>query len=196
MEKVRPEIYKIILSVIFCYTLISCNLNKKDAEGFTIYTIEKGNHASNVSLPVSINKTSFKFKVKFDSSAIYQTADTANQADINKLYGFIEDSLGNPHVNSARVGWRWYKNQLQLLAYVYNNSVIENETIIQAVELNKETTCEINLLNSMYEFRVDTSNVYVRRYSKSATFAGNKLYPYFGGDEVAPHKILIYIKDI
>lgn len=53
-----------------------------------LYTIQKGQQYcdKNTYTPVSINE--LKFKVKFDSSAIYTTVNPSNQGDINKLYGF------------------------------------------------------------------------------------------------------------
>jgi hypothetical protein len=97
--------------------------------GFIDYLIKKGNQFAeqNVFKPVEIQE--MKFLVKFDSSAIYQTIDPINQFDINKLYGFADnDSLH--HVYSARFGWNWVNNALWLYGYVYNNTVLLKQPLM------------------------------------------------------------------
>lgn len=175
---------------------IGCVHPNKDENGFIEYIIEKGNQYSNDRVIKSIDTEELKFIAKFDSSAIYTTADTLNQLDINKLYGFIEDQLPNDHYNSARIGWRWYHNELQLFAYCYNKGTLEPETLIKSVDIGKEISCIIKKEGSNYVFNVDGSSVTLPRKSTSPRFTGNRLFPYFGGNEKAPHKIRILIKDI
>ena len=76
------------------------------------------------------------FKVKFESSAIYQTADPVNQYDIDKLFGFSEGY--NHHLNSARLGWAWHTNALHLYGNVYSDSIramieIASVTLVQSL---------------------------------------------------------------
>ena len=70
---------------------------------FTSYTIQTGAHYCDQSTLKPITVTNgIAFNVKFNSSAVYQTKDPANQEDINKLWGFSE---GEDHqLNSARIG--------------------------------------------------------------------------------------------
>jgi hypothetical protein len=119
-----------------------------------------------------------------------------NQADINKLYGFTEDNLTNDHYNSARIGWRWYHEELQLMGYCYNEGQVSYGLIKGNIELGKEVFCSIKKDDGKYIFSVDGSIFTLPRKSTSSKFAGFKLYPYFGGDETAPHEIKILIKDI
>lgn len=162
--------------------------------GWTQHYIAKGGHSTdkNAYKPVSI--TEMKFLVKFDSSALYRCADTNNQRDINKLYGFADNNTDH-HTNSARIGWRWYQNQLQLFAYIYNNK-IESDRIITAVPINQELNCSIRAEGSTYTFKVNGTTVTMPRYSTTVQAIGYQLYPYFGGDEVAPQDIKIWVKDL
>ena len=161
---------------------------------YTEYIIKQGQHFSDKSNYVPINTNELKFVVKFDSSAIYQSKDPNNQADINKLYGFADnDSLH--HSFSARFGWNWVNNALWLHAYVYNNGIILKQTLT-TIPLNKEANCSIKVNSNNYVFTVNGNTVTVPRASKTPTGKGYKLYPYFGGDEFAPHDIKVMIKEL
>lgn len=191
----KEAIFSRISPWLLCICM-ACVHPKKDENGFIEYIIEKGSHHSNNLVIKSIDVEALNFIVKFDSSAVYTTTDLLNQLDINKLYGFTEDQLSSDHYNSARIGWRWYNNELQLLAYCYNKGTLEPETIIKKVDIGKEIVCSIKKDSSHYIFNVDGSSVKVPRKSTSSRFTGNRLYPYFGGDEKAPHQVKILIKDL
>jgi hypothetical protein len=160
--------------------------------GFTTYIIAKNKHFTNNNIG-ELKSNNLKFIAKFDSSAIYKTLDKNNQADINKLYGF-SDCESFHQTNSARFGWRWLNNQLEIFAYTYQNQV-RQEKFIKAIDLNKEFSYELEALDNKYIFKLDGKIVEMPR-----GCAGNpnkyKLFPYFGGDEAAPHDIKIQIKEI
>jgi hypothetical protein len=141
-----------------------------------------------------VKVTSMKFTVKFDNSAVYSTIDPANQADINKLYGF-SDNDGHHHQFSARFGWRWYNNKLNLQAYIYNNGVRDYKDIGD-IDLNKEYLCEIRVVGNQYQFFLNSVlKVTMPRNAVGTEGSGYQLFPYFGGDELAPHEIKIQIRD-
>jgi hypothetical protein len=196
---------RIALFAVFSISLLSsCTKvveNVKDRFGsnapvnqYVEHNIISGSHNSDKNGYRSVNTTEMKFAVKFDNSAVYQTVDPANQGDINKLYGFSDNDQEH-HINSARIGWRWYNNQLQLLAYVYNNSV-ESNNFITTVSLNQDINCSIKAEGNNYVFDVNGTTVTMPRVSTTPQAVGYQLYPYFGGDEVAPQNIRILIKDI
>ena len=161
---------------------------------FITYTIKKGLHFADLNSFQAVSYTEQKFIVDFDSSAKYQSKDPNNQGDINKLYGFADnDSLH--HSFSARFGWNWVNNALWLHAYVYNNGIILKQTLI-TIPLNKEANCSIKVNSNNYVFTVNGNAVTVPRASKTPTGKGYKLYPYFGGDEFAPHDIKVMIKEL
>ncbi|MEJ8802264.1 hypothetical protein [Pontibacter sp. H249] len=158
----------------------------------TVYTIPKGAHGTKSPFsPRSV--TNLKFEATFDASAVYETTDKANQADINKLYG-LADCKSDHHTNSARFGWRWYKNRLEIHAYTYTNKV-RRSVLVDVVELNKSYIYELSFEDGKYAFKLNDKVVTMSR-NCSGIAEGYQLYPYFGGDEAAPHDIRISILDL
>jgi hypothetical protein len=131
--------------------------------------------------------------VLFDSSAIYKTIDPVNQYDINKLYGLADCNTFHQQ-NSARMGWCWVKNKLEIHAYGYKNGVRKSE-FITAIPIGKPAEMSIEMQDSTYLFRVNDKFVELPR-GCNGEGNGYKLYPYFGGDEFAPHDITIKVKDL
>jgi hypothetical protein len=175
--------------------MIAPLLTDKDAQGdsVVIYTIPAGSHYSTQSAYHPLNVSKIRFKARFDSSAVYQTIDGDNQKDINKLYG-MSDCESDHQVNSARFGWRWVDSALEIWAYSYVNG--ERKLIfVSNVPLNSSVTYEIIFTDTNYMFRVNDIEVSLPRHCKGEA-KGYKLYPYFGGDENAPHKITIEIEDL
>jgi hypothetical protein len=162
--------------------------------GFISYKIKQGEQFCDKNVLKAVETSEMKFLVKFDSSAIYQTIDPSNQYDINKLFGF-SDNNGLHHVFSARIGWRWSDNALRLFGYIYNNGVQENKEIA-AVSIGKEINCKIKSTSTNYIFTVDGNTIAMPRLSTTPMAKGYQLYPYFGGDELAPHDITILIKEL
>lgn len=163
------------------------------ARGYVLYTIEQGAHYCNSNSIKPVSLSEMNFKVKFDSSSVYITVIAANQKDVNKLYGFSEGI--DHHVNSARIGWAWYKNALRLYAYTYCNGTRDFKEIT-AVNIGAEVVCGIKVSGSEYIFSVDKTIVSMPRAIQAPVVSGYQLYPYFGGDETAPSRIQILIQDI
>lgn len=148
------------------------------------YTILQGQHYCDKSTPKLFAATKMSFKVKFESSAIYQTVDPVNQYDIDKLFGFSKGN--NHHLNSARLGWAWHTNALHLYGYVYSDSIRAMKEIAR-VNIGAELICSVAVTAGGYVFTVDDTSLVMPRLIKGAPLAGYWLYPYFGGDETAPH---------
>lgn len=161
---------------------------------FIDYTIAAGSHSSDKNSYRPVTTPEMKFAVKFDSSAIYQTITPANQLDINKLYGFSDNNQEH-HLHSARIGWRWYNNQLELFGYVYNNAAFSYK-YITSVPLNQEINCAIKVQGNSYLLTANGITISMVRGATTAQAVGYQLYPYFGGDETAPHEIKIQVKDL
>jgi hypothetical protein len=157
------------------------------------YLIRAGQHYADQSSFSALNPDTLRFKVMFDSSAIYTTTDPANQGDINKLYG-MSDCNSHHQVNSARFGWRWYKGKLEILGYTYKESV-RSYALVDAVSLNAWHEYEIIFEANEYIFTLNGKTVKLPR-SCSGKGSGYKLFPYFGGDEPAPHDVSIWIEDL
>ncbi|WP_152425074.1 hypothetical protein [Nafulsella turpanensis] len=156
------------------------------------YVILTGEHHATLSFE-NVALDQLKFNALFDSTAIYSTIDPANQADINKLYG-MADCNSYHHTNSARFGWRWHEEQLEIWAYTYVNGE-RNSAFVDTVSLGVFNEYEISFEDNNYRFRLNEKEVEMPRQCE-ATAEGYKLFPYFGGDETAPHDISIWIEEL
>jgi hypothetical protein len=184
-----------VLLFVGCDNEIALTLgdNKAKTDSITVYIIPAGSHYAKQSAYRPLSATRIRFKARFNKSAIYQTAEKGNQEDINKLYG-MSDCDSNHQMNSARFGWRWYNNALEIWAYTYANSA-RKLAYIGSVPLNAYASYEIAFTNTTYIFQVNGSTVSLPRHCRLEA-KGYKLYPYFGGDETAPHEITIDIEDV
>ena len=108
---------------------------------------------------------SFNIEVIFDESAQYTTVDPVNQYDVNKLWGVSD--CGNNHSDFEK---------------------------ITTVNINETNRMHLTISKNSYELRV---NGVIKTVSRpcSGDYKRYKLYPYFGGDETAPHTIKIMIKE-
>lgn len=167
---------------------------KETSTEFVEYTINKGQQYCNQTTFLPIKYSELKFKVKFDSTAIYTSVRQENQSDISKLYGFSDNDSAH-HEFSARFGWRWSNNALWLFGYTYNKGIRAFKAL-GTVNIGTENYCSIKVDSSSYLFTLnDVSDTMVRK-SITSQAVGYKLYPYFGGDELAPHDINIWIKEL
>ncbi|MDX5348192.1 MAG: hypothetical protein LPJ89_03645 [Hymenobacteraceae bacterium] len=189
----------ILFSVLLFFS--SCEIIKNVDEAVSsekdtsTYIIKQGMHSS-TSKGRGANKITgqtMRFEVTFDSSAVYKTSTKENQADINKLFG-TSDCGSEHHMNSARFGWRWYKEQLEIHAYTYVNGK-RSSKFISVVQIGKPYVYEVQFEKNRYNFILDDQKVTMPR-SCSGDVEGYMLYPYFGGDEQAPHDIKIILNTL
>jgi len=163
---------------------------KKITDDYKTFTIRKGQHRSTYALNYS-KDTAFDWNVIFDSSAIYQTVDSTNQMDINKLIGWSD--CGDNHTeNSIRFGWRWLNDELEIHWFKHENGSFSFDKICN-VSLCTEHDYGLIIRDWDYQMMVDGTCVWIPR---NCPYEGKRyqLYPYFGGDETAPHNINIKIK--
>ena len=66
---------------------------------------------------------------------------------------------------------------------------------IATVSIGSDIPCSIQVADSLYLFTVNGIKMSMPRMSKTLKGSGYRLYPYFGGDETAPHDITIRIND-
>ncbi|MGN6542392.1 MAG: hypothetical protein ACTHKY_16410 [Ginsengibacter sp.] len=158
------------------------------------YTILKGQQYADKSIFAPVTCSQLNFKVKFDSSAIYKTVADSNQYDINKLFGF-SDNNSDHHSFSARFGWRWSNNALRIFAYDYNSSLMSFKEL-GTVQIGVENSCSIKVSGNEYIFSLNGAETKMPRASTTALAEGYKLFPYFGGNESAPHTISIWIEEL
>ena len=167
--------------------LLSCTKIKND---YTTFTIKEGKHRSTCALNYS-KDTVFGWDIQFDSSAIYQTVDSLNQYDINKLIGWSD--CGDDHTeNSIRFGWRWLNDSLEIHWFKHEAGEFSFD-LIKRINLCEEHYYELTIFRWDYKLEVDGTYVYIPRNCPSDK-RRYQLFPYFGGDETAPQDINIKIK--
>ena len=186
---------KRLLSFI-CATalLLSCgeDIEIDPDTGFEVFRIDVGEHKS-ITRIESFTGSGINATVVFDSTAIY-TLDVLNdQADINKLVGF-SDCAQNHQSESARFGWRWYNDELQILAYSYLEGDLNFE-LMGAIPLNQEINLTLRIVGDRYEFTGDgLESKSMTRTSDCESGENYWLWPYFGGNQRAPQDITIRLK--
>ena len=158
------------------------------------YGIPAGNHYAQQTGVALFRGDTIRFKAMFDSSAIYDLGNE-DQLDANKLYG-AADCSGNHMENSARFGWRWNQNRLEIMAVTHRAGTFYIE-YVGVAQPGKAYDFEIRLSEdkSEYLYRFQGTTVHMARGCSASVMSGYKLYPYFGGNQVAPHAVRIKVED-
>lgn len=180
---------KLIILALFSFSLTANAATQT-------FTIPKGKH-----YPKGINvglfyNSKLNFKAKFDSSAAYvfTGSDAADQTDINKLYGF-SDCTSLHHKNSARVGWNYNPatKTVDVWGYAYANAKRSN-IYLGSAEMNTFESYTIQVNGDHYLFHFKGNTVSLPRGCTTSKALGYRDFPYFGGNQVAPHEVKISIK--
>ncbi len=163
-------------------------------DDYITYIIPAGEHDISQNKNSLFNGNILKFQAIFDSSAVYNTVVPENKYDVNKLMGF-SDCSSQHHENSARFGWNWYENALHIFAYTYvNGNRIVRE--IATTKIGHPNVYQIEIVGNQYIFTFDNQVVSMDRHCSGGVGIAYNLYPYFGGDETAPHKIKLKIRNL
>lgn len=187
-NRIKLLLCALTLSVFGCSQSIDV-----DAEtGFEIYTIRAGSHSS-INRSEAFSGTGIDIIVLFDESAQYTLEPASDQGDINKLTGF-SDCAQHHQSESGRIGWRWFNDELQLLAYTYREGNLSFE-LMGAVPLNTEINLSIRIVGDTYQYSgTGLQSVTMERTSDCESGENYWLWPYFGGDQPAPHEITVRLK--
>ena len=181
-----------ILLVLFLI-LFSCKKEIDDL-GFRTYIIPQGEHSSGnfINHPVN-SKITFDFML--DESAIYETEIPENQDDVNKIYGFSDFGVRHQKY-SIRLGWRYIDNKIEL-CWLRHEEGRHSSATIRTIEPNEMYNATINITTFYYQIVVEGDTTLVRRRPEGNWGIVRRyyLYPYFGGNEYAPHDITIKIRD-
>jgi hypothetical protein len=154
------------------------------------YSISKGNHRSGLRYKLFRNKSRLDMKFRFDSTAVYKLEGN-DHYDLNKLAGLAYGR--SHHTNSARVCWRYNskKKVIELFSYVYDQ---KQRTFTHIIDCKIDTECSASIFVKQDSVAF-TINGVTKEFSKSKWPSwGYHLYPYFGGDKVAPHNINIWLE--
>jgi len=167
------------------------------------YTIKKGSHSSGFRFCPVISKKQEVMIVKFDWTCAYLIPGK-DQKDWNKLFGWSYLAHQN---NSVRWGWRYtplegvvpravIPNGIQIAPYLHSQgSIIFPKEWID-VPIGKEIELGIHDMNDCFLFTADSQKIIVP-YSGIKKFPiGYKLYPYFGGNQTAPHDVSVWMKKV
>lgn len=142
-------------------------------------------------------RNSFTWVVKFTDSCRYDLGSD-DQFDINKLVGI--GYLPGHHKDSARFGWRYdtAKGQIEILTYCYVKGTRKIQPLCFC-EIGKGYVLRLKILmNSYYLEVLERGEMPVIGYAwidhnhnKQFKY---RLGTYFGGNQVAPHKMTIELK--
>lgn len=157
------------------------------------YVIPKGDHYSHRSgMPPRVvslfDGRHLHFSAQFTESCIYVPSDSS----INKLYGFT-DCNSAVHQNSVRFGWRVRSDStFDLFAYWYLDERL-NWKYLGNTKIYTEDDYEIWAKGDEYSFRFNETRFTTLRTKQCVHGIRERLFPYFGGDDVAPHEMLILV---
>jgi hypothetical protein len=181
------------IKLLIFILLISCNKEVDDL-GFRVYTIPAGEHRSGSYFSHPENSR-INFHFILDESSEYTSEIEENQMDINKIYGFSD--FGKLHKKySIRLGWR-YLNGATELCWVKREDGRLITGVIKEIDTNTSYEAMIDIQTFYYIITIDGDTTSVRRRPDGfwGTVRRYYLYPYFGGNEFAPHDITIKIKE-
>lgn len=164
------------------------------------YTIKKGKHYSGFNFGFTF-KNSISFCCMFSENCLYKPLPHPDTLDINKLCGFSTTIFH--HKQSGRIGWRCVdeSGEIELVTYSYNSGKreISDQQVIARVEPNKLFTVYIEDFETHYLYTVTyKGKSYTNSDKKTYDWLPFKylLYPYFGGNNPAPHNMNIYMSKI
>ena len=155
-----------------------------------IYTINKGSHRSTW-LPKFTFETSLRVSFEFTSDPSYILNNKTDQGDTNKIFGISDSWYHRRH--SIRLGWRYDSKLKKSIGCVYfykdGKHFVED---LGAIEQNKPYICYIDILQDSYIIISLDKRVIIPRTSR---WRGPRylLFPYFGGQQVAPKQFKIEI---
>lgn len=161
-----------------------------------VFKISRGDHFSSPKLVRPFVGTSMKMTVIFDETAKYgfplETA--SDQTDSNKLYGFA-DCKSSHMSNSARFGWYWQNDRLNITAFTHRHGSFYPEHLT-SIDLNRpyEASIELSVDRKRYIYTFNGVTLESERGCDSARAVGYHLQPYFGGQQVAPHDVFVTVK--
>jgi hypothetical protein len=152
-------------------------------------TIRRGKHTFfKIPRLTFSRKIEISFRLVGDFSYVRDFPE--NQKDTNKIFG-ISDSFYH-RKDSIRIGFRYLNNNLELMAYYYNNGVRKSEKI-QNIETDMDYLVKIKITDNSYLIEFDSKEHLFPRTSRWK-FLRYLLYPYFGGQEKAKKDLTFRIE--
>lgn len=167
----------------------------------SLFTIKEGKHKSSGFHFGLTFRNKIACRASLTESCLYQF-NNVDDLDINKLFGFSTSWFHQ--FQSARIGWRCKDGvEFEILTYSYNKGErsIGETDLLGIVQPNEEFECVIEDTEIDYIYRFKKThelhwNTARDPKSKDWWFFHYLLWPYFGGDKVAPHEIHINLEKI
>ena len=187
------------VSKVLFILLVLIGCNKEDENGYRVYTIDRGNHYSDGPIDKLFgndNRANFwGWEVIFEPSCIYSELDLfnpSNYLDINKLIGFSDcDRHHSEH--SCRIGWRASDDSIELLIYKRDDNNIEFKSL-KKIYPDQIVNVTLEFKDTIYISCIDGICDTLDRPCPDWSGRKYSLFPFFGGQETAPHKMKIRIK--
>lgn len=166
------------------------------------YEIKKGNHYCSMSVFEKIGAIGWKVKTmdlkfSFRSECWWAPPRNTDDLDLNKLAGI---GFGpNHHNNSVRLAWvPDFDNQgvIKIFGYTYDE---KNEgpkfeyLFIKSVNVLEPCTGKIESRDGAYFLTVNGTTVQMANQKADPNLCF-RLYPYFGGNNTAPHDMTIELE--
>lgn len=161
-----------------------------------IFKIKKGHHYSDGFLYKIFNffhkSDRIRKIVNFNENSKY-IDETLDKFDVNKLFGF---SNGYHHKNSYRFGWNCLDGKIHIYAYSYINSIRQIDEIC-SINTNQEYKFIIKVNKNKVIFSVINDKFILTQIVQTMeklpknNIIKYTLWPYFGGNKIAPKNILI-----
>jgi len=183
-----------VQKVVLILILLSSCAKETDDFGFRSYVIPEGAHSSGSYFNHPTNSR-IDFDFMLDESAVYTSEIPENQHDVNKIYGFSDFGVRHQKY-SIRLGWRYLNNELEL-CWLRHEEGRHTAATIRTIEPNVAYNATIDIKTFYYIITIDGDTTMVRRRPEGnwGLIKRYYLYPYFGGNEYAPHDITIKIKE-
>lgn len=158
------------------------------------YTIKEGQHRSGYYFAPHFGVERVAWDFMFNENCLYKHKP---EMGINKLCGL---SFGFHHNYSVRIGWTTRERRIELYSYMYCGGV-RFIHYLGIVDIAKIYTSSIFLcrnhfyvvIKELYNDSIDCLECSIfKRFDHNR--CGYYLFPYFGGQEPAPHDMNIYLK--
>ena len=202
-----------LFALIATLTIFGCGSIEPLPDGWLELTINEG---SNRAKPYRFTwkpRSYLSYEWRFDQSAAYELGDI-DQCDWNKLTGLSLHKFGN-HKNSVLVAWRYDREGFLWIAPYYH----ENENVfwadasctdgftptaidpdLQAIRVDIgdviETHINLNIQGDWTALTIINTETGATSYWENEweiDFTHTReIFPWFGGNEKAPHDITIY----
>ncbi len=175
--------------IIFAAAIISCESFPENH--FECFVIPENEHYATNRHAEALQSSTLFFQARFDETAEYSLPDGLQDSK-NKLLGF-SDCNAEHHENSARFGWQWFNNTIEIFAYCYVDGR-RIEAYLGEVSIGEVADYEIEITSDAYVFTFQNKKTRIERKSQCETGVYMMLWPFFGGQHPAPHDVNVYLK--